>query len=770
MALTTVDEQPAFQPLIQQGPPEQTAPANLVPFVAPDTNIAQYEPGVVQQQSPQPLSAQQQEQAQPKFIDDSALLDKVQKGAASIGWQPTALAVMAALSGNFGPAMMLEEQKRKTSLIGQAVPVVAEINRRINSGAPEKALDLMEKAAAALGPRSPELAAYFQKNLERLSTTEQERGSAELKVKALIARAADIKRDTGQDAPYSNWLPILKHLSDQKQPGSAKAIESLFKEITQRQVMKGEGNQYNLVSQFGEPMVSQQAPIGVSESSLHNPPGYAMAQAHEMDTTSLTNAMNGLPYTYKGQQMPGSPLVANLLRRELSQQQGIQGQIEIGKNISVSPDWNDAAIRENIPPERIVSKQLTPEEANRVFDRALQSGAFRNSAMLRELENVPIASANVGKNIIDMNTGQLHPTMTMKQANADPDKAILSDKQIDQAQTVLTLNRRLPLLNDLIKKLPNNSDLLSRLSSFVDREANQRLGFAPTLTGQQVLQAVVKDSIERYANSQGVPAARYDYITRELTDSSANKQGALAAIASFNSLMSADKEALLKQGKTGTAQQPAQQSQQSIAQPGNLPTYTDMGIDPATAYAINRNEGSKAGSISPKGALHEWQVTLPTAERYNFTEAQWRNPDNSRNIAGTILQDLERQFPGRPDLVLAAYFSGPGNIDKKTMTIIDPAIDDGTKNKPGKTVQEYVNEGMARYNQYKAQQQGTTGQTAQPTQVQAQVQPPTAASTLAQAAAYRAQQQGLPTQQSTQGTGTQPIPTKPGKPVGKIIW
>lgn len=764
MAQSIVDDnQAAFQPLIPQsyGPPEQTAQANLVPFVTPDDNVAAYNTVQQNQQALQPLAVQQPQQEQNNFIDDSALIDKVQKGASGTGWQPTALAVMAALSGNFAPAMMLEEQKRKTQLISQAVPVVAEINNRIRKGAPDKALELMEKAAATLGPRSPELAKYFDESLKRLNESEIERGTAGTMYKAYAARAADMKAQTGQDAPYSNWLPVWKDIIDKKPPGGAKALIAMMKQGTERQVMKGEGNTYNFLSPLGEPMVSQQAPIGVSEGDLRNPAGLAMAARNKMDITGMTNAMNNQPFIYDGQPMPANPAVANMLRRELAQVQGQQAQLEVGKNIGVSPDWNDAAIQEGIPPERIASKQLTREESSKVYDRAVQTAGFRNSAMLREIENVPIASANIGKDIIDINTGQSFPHMTQRQASLDPTKAVLSDKQVGEVRTGLKLERRLPLLTDTINKLPNSTDTLDRLSSYIDRTFNNYFGIDPNLTGQQALQAAVKSTIEEYANAQGVNASRYDYITRPITESGANKQGALAVVDSFKKLIAADKEALLKQGKpilsATQPQQSASERQTGVGaqQPSSFPTYTDMGIDPATAYAIHRNENSKAGQESPKGALHEWQVTLPTAERYNFTEAQWRNPDNSRKIAGTILQDLEHQFPSRPDLVMAAYFSGPGNIDKKTMTIIDPnrrAIVNGVPTGP--TVQQYVDDGMIRYNQYKRQMQPSQQATAQPTQQQ--------------------QAQNLPQQQPTQGTSTQSVsPTvtaKPGKPVGKIIW
>jgi Transglycosylase SLT domain len=132
------------------------------------------------------------------------------------------------------------------------------------------------------------------------------------------------------------------------------------------------------------------------------------------------------------------------------------------------------------------------------------------------------------------------------------------------------------------------------------------------------------------------------------------------------------------------------------------------GVTPALALAILGNEGSGDTSISPKGAASRWQVMPETARKYlpqamqgqsaaQIQQALTTWPTLADHVALAHLRDLEQQFPGRPDLVAAAYFSGAGNI--KDGQIVDPqrrALD--ANGQPfGPSVQQYVDAFQQRY-------------------------------------------------------------------------
>lgn len=92
---------------------------------------------------------------QDSFIDARNRLD----ANSNIGFAPHAIAVLAALGGNFGPAVQIMEQKRKTKLAQEFLPYSIDVHHKIKIGDIKGAQALLAEASGALGPRSPEIAA-----------------------------------------------------------------------------------------------------------------------------------------------------------------------------------------------------------------------------------------------------------------------------------------------------------------------------------------------------------------------------------------------------------------------------------------------------------------------------------------------------------------------------------------------------------------------------------------------------------------------------------
>lgn len=132
--------------------------------------------------------------------------------------------------------------------------------------------------------------------------------------------------------------------------------------------------------------------------------------------------------------------------------------------------------------------------------------------------------------------------------------------------------------------------------------------------------------------------------------------------------------------------------------------FQGAGVDPRIARAILGNEGSGDQSISPKGAVSQWQLMPETARPYlppemrqltapQIQQALRKDPALAQRIGLAHLKDLQEKYPGRPDLVAAAYFSGQSNVDAATGTIKDETLSDGNM-----TVKQYVGRFMKRYN------------------------------------------------------------------------
>ena len=93
-----------------------------------------------------------------------------------------------------------------------------------------------------------------------------------------------------------------------------------------------------------------------------------------------------------------------------------------------------------------------------------------------------------------------------------------------------------------------------------------------------------------------------------------------------------------------------------------------FGVDPYFIFCVIQQESSfSATALSLKGAQGLMQLMPGTAARYGVT-----NPnDPAQNIMGgtRYLKDLLLLFPGRLDLVLAAYNAGEGAVIKYGQTV-----------------------------------------------------------------------------------------------------
>jgi hypothetical protein len=124
------------------------------------------------------------------------------------------------------------------------------------------------------------------------------------------------------------------------------------------------------------------------------------------------------------------------------------------------------------------------------------------------------------------------------------------------------------------------------------------------------------------------------------------------------------------------------------------------GVDPVFLEAIaSGGERSLPHEVSPKGATGVMQVLPATAAPYGGGDLT--KPEVSIERAAQYIADLQKQFPGRPDLVAGAYFAGPGAIKQGQV----PDVTDGITRAP-----QYVQNVMQRYQYLQGQQGAPTGQ------------------------------------------------------------
>ena len=104
-----------------------------------------------------------------------------------------------------------------------------------------------------------------------------------------------------------------------------------------------------------------------------------------------------------------------------------------------------------------------------------------------------------------------------------------------------------------------------------------------------------------------------------------------------------------------------------------------LGLDAQLMVALIAAEsGFDPRAVSPKGAIGLMQLMPGTAERYGVradTSSKQRerlmHPETNVRAGALFLRDLWQMFPGRVDLVLAAYNAGPGAVTRAGLRIPD---------------------------------------------------------------------------------------------------
>ena len=98
----------------------------------------------------------------------------------------------------------------------------------------------------------------------------------------------------------------------------------------------------------------------------------------------------------------------------------------------------------------------------------------------------------------------------------------------------------------------------------------------------------------------------------------------------------------------------------------------EYGLQPALLKAIMAAEsGFNPKAVSPKGAIGLMQVMPDTAERYGLQADKTKtlvqklaDPKTNIQLSARYLRDLNKLFPGRPELVIASYNAGEGAVQK----------------------------------------------------------------------------------------------------------
>ena len=274
------------------------------------------------------LNYEQKQAKQKVMLDETrARLEASTKKQSSFG--PTFLAVAAALSGNFGPAIQLEEQKRKTKIAKDVFPEMVKINELVNSGDLEGASALANVVNTSFGPRSPELAAFLGQVQSQLNVKQRELQDQRLVSKGYV-------RITPKDHPNYKLYQYMQELADAGTPLSTEMYKTLEQSSRPHQQMLND----RMVQTSPLTTESKVTPIAAiaQPADFENPVGLEVAAAHKINPTDLANIERGLPVTRSDGTIiqPGSK-EAQDIRNDFTGLQPQLARLELAKRITLEP-------------------------------------------------------------------------------------------------------------------------------------------------------------------------------------------------------------------------------------------------------------------------------------------------------------------------------------------------------------------------------------------------------------------------------------------------
>jgi hypothetical protein len=714
----------AFNPLYES---ELDSPNNLLQIYGSETPSysydQSYDPGSVTMsdftpQGPMPTPQEQvSNQVAPNQVnqvyDTPASATSAEPSRANLsttargeGFWPNFLAVAAAVSGNFGPAMQLQEQKRKTALASEISPHVAKLNAKINRGDFEGAQEDMTNLAASFGPRSPELVTYLSKLREDTNKIQSQWENASTAAKF--------------------WTKIVKDDNDPRKP-AVDAFNELVKNKSKFsaehliEFAKSMGNSH-IQNIDGQNIVTNPATLETRVSPLptvFDPAqlkGYAgeVAQASlGLTANEITNVMRGKPINRNGQEVTFTPQQTSTIGSYLAKLAGQQAQLTLGQQIPISPEQATQAAGLGYNPMDIAGRRFTGQGAKDIAEAVAQQAERLAVAPIYASFQDPYKMAGAGltgvnADVSDVDFGNPIPIQSLNEINASGGKIITLPEALHQKvivptiQAIKGLNSIPQMFEDLGLSTTSPATPIDRLETGVRRTLENRLGisFKKGDTLAKVHEAIANRAIEQVADTQAFSDATIGQLKKFVTGISANPNHSLEAVRDLQERLRDRLGDWMSHSKVNQAQ--SLKSREVTGRENWLPLAKQLNVDEKLARAIKGNEGSAPGEKSFMNAIGQWQVTEPTAapylKRLGITDKEALADENVNNMVGLMhISELQRKHPGRPDLVMAEYHGGPGAITPDGR--VNPESKEPDRpGRPGLYTTEYVAKGLAKMN------------------------------------------------------------------------
>lgn len=659
------------------------APASPLPSLAPPANESDF--GGLEHDRYPKASTPKQIKDQTKALDDS------------VGFMPTFLAVMAALNGNFGPAMQLEEQKRKTKLAKYMEPHARAINSHIQAGELKEAGELTDNLMANVGSRSPEIGAYLKE------------------------QRADIRHKQGNLNAFKNYIGWKDAILPEEHPdrpkldamkkilatggGSAEGLLGQIQKELDPHFMIHNGQIINASKATGE-MTTTRLNTPFSPDMLKGRVGDMIVAETKMTPDMISDYMNGKPIEgANGEMIPPDPALRTAIRDRIAELARTEGDLKLTQNIPVSPEQTMQAAQLGMSPEQIATRRFGREGAQGVLAGTLaQQTKLAEVPELVKIRLDPTYASKTGLDLLNVAPGanflETVPATTLADVEKSGGRIIAIPKE--KAAKAQELGRAINKLGDVeemfkLYGLEESSSPLERVVIALNRKFADFTGvtFRAEDTAGKAAQVIATRAIEELANDKNIPDARIKELKSMVTGIAANKDGAMAAVRQI--LEKAQYELGQSIGKQNVD---AQRQVGQYSKEDWLPLAQQHGVPPQLVDAILRNEGSKDNQASFKGAMGRFQVMPTTAAPYlkqlGAAQEQLGNRDVNNQVAIMHIADLWNRYKDTPNpyqAVLGAYHGGPDAVLPNGQ-ISNTRKEPDRPGKPGTYTADYARKGL----------------------------------------------------------------------------
>lgn len=635
-----------------------------------------------------------------QFVDDKTGFEDSKRFKKMIedsqpGVFPTVLAIVSLLNGNAGPLLQLQEQKRKTNLAGQLVPVMQDVDMKLIQGDTKGAMKTLSEVASVSGARMPELLPFVQAKQQQVTG----RMAAQANL-AAFAGFAELNMD--KDNPFYPKVQFMKKLASSNAPVTMdianKLIDSLKPHIQNI-------NGTNLFQDtLGGGMRVTPLPSVMDDDVLKGFTGNLLASwlpgvSQDVVMNTLRGLNTQLPngQTYKPTTDDRNNLVALL-----SKARGYAAQMAIGEKVNLPPEVNAGLIQGGATPWQVLTKDVTPEGISKAINYSYEKTKEVELAKIgAQLGSDPTKYAASGLGHINLNV--LSPDLgTVKTGITDqelkslgPDWVTLRSDQIDKVSKVIKGYKNLSLVGDMFKAFGSEGSLKDRIGSGLMQTLSSVFGISlsENVSKGQALRSVLEKAINEAGETESIDSREVARLKEYTTGKFANDKYAVEGIEEF-------KKALGNGLKTymGSERVKQLQQQSAIQQFPEKATDADYakaallyGVDPGTVLALKSVERSGATQTNNKtGAYGEFQIRQVRLDDYN-------NEHGTKYTINDLKKDRDLYINVAMSLIKSAQEKYNGDIAQIARSWIGFGSGDG--NVSG---DEYVNRAVASYNKYRS--------------------------------------------------------------------